>query len=300
MKKKFVIFTLLSCLLFGQINMPVMAADVNTETGASGHAGGGGGYHAGSAGHVHQYKGSPSYVNGVLVYSESYGCYKDGSYTVDGTGTCNITVSLEIYTVSAGWTGRCASCGHSYDGEGGYNGYRYGYAHVRHSYSGHSDSDVFLIICPACGNRTNGEPFPSNGTDTYSTKIPRYGVNCGITQTSGKGSKSYFSAVGALTKGLTNTPQSYRTGNGVFSLIAKNVNVASGQANTSYINNIKMPDKVAPDNVTLSYLQEINKTTVNWDEPESNGTEYEFKVQVYKVDLNAEGGLVLEQDSEYM
>ncbi len=40
--------------------------------------------------------------------------------------------------------------------------------------------------------------------------------------------------------------------------------MASGQENTSYINNIKMTDKVSPDEIILSYLQGANKTTVNW------------------------------------
>lgn len=57
---------------------------------------------------------------------------------------------------------------------------------------------------------------------------------------------------------------------------------------------------ISPDEVNLSYLQEGNKTTVDWEKPESNGSEYEFKVQVYRVDYTADGGLVLEQDSEFM
>ena len=75
---------------------------------------------------------------------------------------------------------------------------------------------------------------------------------------------------------------------------------AGGQENTSYIKKKKMTDKISPDEIILSYLQEANKTTVNWKKPESNGTEYEFKVQVYRVDYTAENGLVLEQDSEFM
>lgn len=60
-------------------------------------------------------------------------------------------------------------------------------------------------------------------------------------------------------------------------------------------------DKSNPNSVgEISYQDLNNKRIVEWEIPDSNGTEYEFKVQVYRVDYTADNGLVLEQDSEFM
>lgn len=295
MKKRIFLIALLGCLTFSQaLYIPVYAAAPDTETGENGHAGGGGGYTKGSAGHVHQHAGNLSYIGNVQVSDKKAGCYQDGSYSVGGEGTCSVSISMSLSSTSAGtWAGSCAHCGKNS------GTYKYGNVTINHGSCGKGSSTEFWIVCGGCGYRTNGDST-SGYSHSYSTKVTRYGLNCGKTQASGKGAKSFRSTVGALTKGLKDPQTSNATGNGIFELTAINANVASGQENTSYINNIKMTDKVSPDEIILSYLQEANKTTVNWENPDSNGTEYEFKVQVYRVDYTAENGLVLEQDSEFM
>lgn len=60
-------------------------------------------------------------------------------------------------------------------------------------------------------------------------------------------------------------------------------------------------DKSNPNSVgEISYQDLKNQRIVEWEIADSNGTEYEFKVQVYRVDYTADNGLVLEQDSEFM
>lgn len=150
-------------------------------------------------------------------------------------------------------------------------------------------------ITPSLSFGWDGNGISKNIYQKYNAKVSDEKA-----EKSAGGTNDYYKQDILTSHPIINGTDKDATGNGIFELTAINANVASGQENTSYINNIKMTDKVSPDEIILSYLQEANKTTVNWENPDSNGTEYEFKVQVYRVDYTAENGLVLEQDSEFM
>mgnify|MGYP005889178251 FL=1 len=84
-----------------------------------------------------------------------------------------------------------------------------------------------------------------------------------------------------------------QVGNGMFLLRPHNANVTS-----DYINNASTKDTVSPDNVNLEYNDDSGTRTVKWNEPESNGTEYEFKAQTYVIDYTDPSGMKLIMDTE--
>ena len=84
-----------------------------------------------------------------------------------------------------------------------------------------------------------------------------------------------------------------QVGNGMFLLRPHNANVTS-----DYINNASTKDTVSPDNVNLEYNDDSGTRTVKWNEPESKGTEYEFKAQTYVIDYTDPSGMKLIMDTE--
>lgn len=314
MKKKFVIFTLLGCML---LNIPVMAA-TPTTTGGSGGAGGGGGETGGKEGtYIPEIKElqikhfedvHPEWVNtypyislhGPNTYWSNRGTY----YQIGITGTNG---TPRYYQQNGKWYENTDYTNYvNINGEAWYPTETEGnrpYLNILSDYVNESNKTVQVHLTGTGIGNAYITPSLNLGWDANGTSEMARGYLVTVQEENIKqsgGGKNYLNGTDTIVASRVKTPQTAQSGNGTFKLTMVNNNIANGVANTSYVNNIKMPDKVAPDQVQLSYLQGNNKATVNWNEPESNGTEYEFKVQVYRVDLNASGGLVLEQDSEFM
>ena len=141
-----------------------------------------------------------------------------------------------------------------------------------------------------------------------------YTVNCGISQgylcgktagvTIDGSSKSYggnsnLSTTDTLTNNRTSLIGS-QTGNGVLHLKVVNGNVLNGLENNTYLNNTVVRDKSNPNSVgEISYQDLNNKRIVEWEIPDSNGTEYEFKAQTYKINFDSQDGTDLIMDTEF-
>lgn len=141
-----------------------------------------------------------------------------------------------------------------------------------------------------------------------------YTVNCGISEgylcgktagvTIDGSSKSYggnsnLSTTDTLTNNRTSLIGS-QTGNGVLHLKVVNGNVLNGLENNTYLNNTVVRDKSNPNSVgEISYQDLNNKRIVEWEIPDSNGTEYEFKAQTYKINFDSQNGTDLIMDTEF-
>lgn len=316
MKRKLFLIALLGCLTFSQaLSIPVYAAAVTnpTDAGGSDGTGGGGGYVGGNAGTyipkieeirfksfsdygLSGWRNITMYKNGSRVYPEWAAGVSHYLYNMGG-------VTTRYYKDNDGkW----------------HENYSYSQSYIivnNHTFwplpqnANSSNASFYSMILSntekaylsgnIAGNAVESMSWNANGETIFGEPYKAV-VQEEKAEKSAGGTNNYCKQNILTTYPIINGTEKDATGNGIVKLTAINANVASGQENTSYINNIKMTDKISPDEIILSYLQEANKTTVNWKKPESNGTEYEFKVQVYRVDYTAENGLVLEQDSEFM
>lgn len=316
MKRKLFLIALLGCLTFSQtLSIPVYAATVKnpTDAGGNGGAGGGGGYTGGEAGTYlpkieeirfktfgdYGYSGWNNikmYKNGSRVYPEWAAGVSMYLYNMGG-------VTARYYKDNDGKWHENSSYSQSYIVVGGHTFWPLPKTANTSNASFYSmissNTEKAYLSGSVAGNAVESMSWDANGTtifgEPYKTVVQEEKA-----ETPEGGTNDYYKQDILTSHPIINGTDKDATGNGIFELTAINANVASGQENTSYINNIKMTDKVSPDEIILSYLQEANKTTVNWSKPDSNGTEYEFKVQVYRVDYTANNGLVLEQDSEFM
>ena len=114
-----------------------------------------------------------------------------------------------------------------------------------------------------------------------------------------KNSRSNLSTTDTLTDNRASLIGS-QTGNGVFHLKVVNGNVLNGLENNTYLNNTVVRDKSNPNSVgEISYQDLNNKRIVEWEIPDSNGTEYEFKAQTYKINFDSQNGTDLIMDTEF-
>lgn len=300
MKRKLFLIALLGCLTFSQaLSIPVYAAAVTnpTEAGGNDGAGGGGGYTGGKAGTYvpAKYQQKTRYLtdthpdwNNTYPYvslsgtgSYWYTTTNDGfHYQVGASAGGTVTINGENWTLSENLFLNVTDANASN---------KTVKVHITNNGIGNA------YITPSQSFGWDGNGISKNIYQKYNAKVSDEKA-----EKSAGGTNDYYKQNILTSHPIINGTEKDATGNGIVELTAINANVASGQENTSYINNIKMTDKVSPDEIILSYLQKANKTTVNWGKPDSNGTEYEFKVQVYRVDYTADNGLVLEQDSEFM
>lgn len=89
------------------------------------------------------------------------------------------------------------------------------------------------------------------------------------------------------------------TGHGNVSIKAFNANILNGLTNTTYLNNVIVKDNAVPEKIDL-YDENIgNQRIITWETPQSNGTEYEFKAQTYKINFDSQNGTDLIMDTEF-
>ena len=97
-------------------------------------------------------------------------------------------------------------------------------------------------------------------------------------------------------------PHKYPSDIPQFTVYHVSVSVLSqfGLENNTYLNNTVVRDKSNPNSVgEISYQDLNNKRIVEWEIPDSNGTEYEFKAQTYKINFDSKNGTDLIMDTEF-
>ena len=96
---------------------------------------------------------------------------------------------------------------------------------------------------------------------------------------------------------LSNLPPYSATGigNGIFIIKTYNSNVITN----TYLNNIIVTDIKSPNELYLTDIYQNKNHIIKWEIPDSNGTEYEFKTQTYKIDYNDSNGMILLMDTEF-
>lgn len=332
MSCRVVSFLLLGALLFNQ-SLSVSAAAPNTQTGEDGAAGCGGGYVKGTqqesdvtptaqnfgySGGAQKYEVKASGTYRLEVWGAQGGQARgDGSWMAYGgyggyaKGEIDLAAgdTLYIYVGGKGNNGTFGDWAY-----GGYNGGGYG---CNDTYNGWGAEDDDSEASGGGGGATHITLNTNRGVlSTYANYKDEVlivaggggGASWSIQGGAGGGtnggtwSGEYKSKWGGATGyaaetyrlSLSQNPNvGIQVGNGMFLLRPHNANVTS-----DYINNASTKDTVSSDNVNLEYNDDSGTRTVKWNEPESNGTEYEFKAQTYVIDYTDPSGMKLIMDTE--
>lgn len=231
------------------------------------------------------------------------------------TGGANGVAVFHTHSANA-YHGTCPY--HSHSGNSNSGGGCYGEKHQ----SSHTVHWTDSMCCSNCQEGPHAH-FPGNPYGACGSFNPNwertetetwYTVNCGISQgylcgktagvTIDGSSKSYGGNSNlSTTDTLTDNRISFigsQTGNGVFHLKVVNGNVLNGLENNTYLNNTVVRDKSNPNSVgEISYQDLKNQRIVEWEIADSNGTEYEFKAQTYKINFDSQNGTDLIMDTEF-
>lgn len=176
--------------------------------------------------------------------------------------------------------------------------------------AGHGGERHYVKSCDKCSYHSESGGISSshyyNATTYYLSCGKSVGYQCGKTpgvsidgSSKSYGGNSNLSTTDTLTDNRTSLIGS-QTGNGIFHLKVVNGNVLNGKENNTYLNNTVVRDKSNPNSVgEISYQDLNNKRIVEWEIPDSNGTEYEFKAQTYKINFNSQNGTDLVMDTEF-
>lgn len=261
---------------------------------------------AGSAGiynpHVHTKAGSATLKSGTAlgenaVYSASGGCYTT-AVRCDGT----VTTSTTQGTISGYYCGRCSALmsagkpgvGASYPHPAGdalcvqcHNTIANALGHCSHP-TYNPGSTVYK--CSNCGTISSSDVNAQNKC----TKITGYSLtasNCADDEIiSAKGGESYICTntdyyhSGKTSSAATVSTTSASVGEVKIEIVATGVSPTAG---TLYsVNGLDTRDYAAPDAIEYRLGDSSTASTITWDEPKSNGTDYNYMATYTSVDAN--------------
>lgn len=287
------------------------------NSGASGGAGGGGGFIGGQAGDA---------VNTSTAVSMNFSEHCDMYIESDnyaGCGTTKLSNSLWKIDMDCGWRDDADEWDSGWatltvwqemdTTDYNYIDYTVGWTNASGE-MGRQSGSVSVYGTDASGNNILLSTAHSQKIDISNyTKVILYAVN--TASESGGHATSYIniqklnlinenispayggSSYAAPTNAVTNSNQTaldYRTGNGYVSLTTTSGNYSS----TAYWNGFLTPDTANPDKVNANVSYNNGQKIVSWDKPDSNGTVYEYKAQIWRIDLNNPAGLILYMDTE--
>ena len=284
-------------------SIPAQAGNVSnpTSNGKSGTSGGGAGQTGGANGVAVFHTHSANAYHGTCPYHSHSGNSNSGGACYSSTTTQKWCSTWEAHVDTAHWSHASSGC------SGTITQYRYD---GRGDCGGHGGERHYVKSCDKCSYHSESGGISSshyyNATTYYLSCGRSVGYQCGKTpgvsidgSSKSYGGNSNLSTTDTLTDNRTSLIGS-QTGNGIFHLKVVNGNVLNGKENNTYLNNTVVRDKSNPNSVgEISYQDLNNKRIVEWETPDSNGTEYEFKAQTYKINFDSQNGTDLIMDTEF-
>lgn len=284
-------------------SIPAQAGNVSnpTSNGKSGTAGGGAGQTGGANGVAVFHTHSANAYHSACPYHAHSGNSDSGGACYSATTTQKWCSTWEYYSGSNSWTHGTDGCTGTitqrrWDGRG--------------DCGGHGDQRHYIKECSKCSYYWENDGISGSHSYTATTYYlscgKSVGYQCGKTagvsidgSSKSHGGNSNLSTTDTLTNNRISLIGS-QSGNGNFTLKAINGNILNGQNNITYLNHTVVRDKSNPNSVgNISYQDLNHKRTVQWNIPESNGTEYEFKAQTYKINFDSQNGTDLVMDTEF-
>lgn len=258
-------------------SIPAQAGNVSnpTSNGKSGTSGGGAGQTGGANGVAVFHTHSANAYHGTCPYHSHSGNSNSGGACYSSTTTQKWCSTWEAHVDTAHWSHASSGC------PGTITQYRYDGRGISSSH--YYNATTYYLSC----GRSVGYQCGKTPGVSIDGSSKSYGGN------------SNLSTTDTLTDNRTSLIGS-QTGNGIFHLKVVNGNVLNGKENNTYLNNTVVRDKSNPDSVgEISYQDLNNKRIVEWETPDSNGTEYEFKAQTYKINFDSQNGTDLIMDTEF-